>query len=399
MIKQTLASRATQQLSRTQSLTGRCWFRPMKMMTVLCVGIILNLAGCGNEPTEIPVEYRSSRYWALRVNYPAVQLSTASPYDTVRLMAIPHGFDGAPLSSSEMSDSVLAASPTKWYSTDSAYVEVNQDGLVRARKNTDARKIYVIATRQLNWVTHTDTTWVAVNDVATASTFETFQLSIPDSLKRAAGTNTGLILTVTDNAGNPVPTTTLPLRFAVSGQDEKSPDVSFQNSWNGTVRISPSAIPERKTTVSVRTWAYGVAYEASFQLEIGWPIFCIVGCPYVGWEFNSKGEMKRQIFTPEIDLGPGAEVSWSNYSGWEGFNEIGVPHEGDTISVVFDDPTNVLASAIPSNNTGGGNMIIPGDTLLPPDQKYRVRRFVKVGTYDYTIQPFGARGRIIVHAR
>src|SRR6478735_4527640 len=92
----------------------------------LGLGVALGalLFGCsGDLAAPKPAPDPSQLYWALALNYHAMNLSTAAPYDTAQLVATPRTLSGATLSN---------AGAVVYTSSDHSTLQVSPDGLVRA---------------------------------------------------------------------------------------------------------------------------------------------------------------------------------------------------------------------------------------------------------------------------
>lgn len=359
-------------------------------MTLLAV---LGLSACAGDKSLAPPPRDSAlSYWSLRIDHSAIQMSVVPPYDTVQLSAIPFTLDGDPWITSEASDSVLVASPTRWYSTDSATIRVSSTGLVSAIGTTDGRRIYVVATRQINRKTHVDSALVQVDNLALPPTIKSFSVRPQDSLKRATLSAVNFPVVINDQGGQPV--YGLPVRFRISNPrimmlfDPWSPFAFLHSQNTGKVFISAS------------TWAYGVAKSDSFTLEVGSPIMTIFN-PQPAWRIEPTGAMTLVLKYSPVNVGPGAIVGFNNKTGrtqYEVDTEGGQLRLGEPVDIIFDDPTDVLEPLEAYLSTGPGNILgIPGDTTIDEYSRMRYRRFPKPGTYKYTVKPMGLRGSIIVH--
>src|SRR5690242_15951235 len=73
-----------------KSLGSRSYFTSCVVWRHLFVFGLLGLAGCGSDRVDTQINPNpSTLYWALTLDQHAITLSTVSPYDTVRLTAIP----------------------------------------------------------------------------------------------------------------------------------------------------------------------------------------------------------------------------------------------------------------------------------------------------------------------
>ncbi len=359
--------------------------------------IVCTLSACNGSDVVIPAPLPETElYWTLQINYPAIRLSRTSPYDTVTLQAQPYTLDGTPWRSAA-GDSISDSSPTIWYSTDSARVLVDANGVVRARDITGTRKVYVVARRQLQNVTREDRALVQVVDLAAPPIPKYFSARPVDTLENPVGTRVPVILSVRDQ--DSVPITGLPVHYrsvnTFVGQ--------ILDAWSGVITAgSPTlAVNTRGTSrITASTWAYGVAMVDTFTLRVGWPLYNFISVPRI-----EQRNMGGGVFTPFIafgttHIGVGGMVAFSNNSGITGAMVAlgGQRKNGVNVDIIFDDPANVSALPAPNNPTANGNIIgISGDTVISWALKKQYRSFFKEGEFGYTMQPFGIRGKIVVH--
>lgn len=156
------------------------------------------------DPTDV-----SNRFWSIRVNHPAVQLSLASGYDTVSLAAVTYQPDNTPWYPTEEISSIR----THWRSEDSTTVRVSPEGFVTARRTTGANGLLLFVSRQIDGVTLADTVRVHVSNLMVPFVLDSFRVRPTDSLKRAASTLFPLILpVVVKDTGHQI-ITGLPIAF------------------------------------------------------------------------------------------------------------------------------------------------------------------------------------------
>lgn len=358
------------------------------------LGASIALGGCDVDPAVAPtLAPLDSLFWTLRINHPAVLLSLRVPYDTVRLSAAPYSATGT------MIDTMAVASgDVMWYSTDSTMVRVTEAGVVSARGVTDSRIVYIIAKRQVAGITRVDSSLIQVVDIVDPPILASFRARPADSLKRAKGSFLMLMPQWKDKdsvslsgypvhyrSENPIVATVIDSwgSFILAG----SP---FQSNTIGTARITAS------------TMAFGVSIVDTFTLEVGHSIDPPVTIPMVDVRMMNGVPTYYLVF-PTVDLGPGGVASFTNNTGVTAErSESGLtPSNGTIISYIFDDSLNVKAAVDPQYTpTADGNIpAISGDTLTGSRDKRHFRRFPIPGRYEYTVQPFGLRGVVIVHER
>jgi hypothetical protein len=232
-----------------------------------CSGIAVVLGacamlGCSSDTAGTTLLAPSQLFYTLRMNYHAVNLALVSPYDTVRLVAIPRAADG----------SVLAGADVQYRAADST-VTVSSDGLVQARYQTS--RTTIVATLTMGGLTLKDTTVLHVtaspfdSPLATLSaepmTFNGDIQAIGRLDDDTYGTNTMLYYIAKLTSGTTVcadggcfP----PLLVALSSADPSIASVG----QDGT--IHPYTVGH--VTLYVSTFAYGVALTDSLPFVVGY---------------------------------------------------------------------------------------------------------------------------------
>lgn len=365
------------------------------------------VAGCGTDTAAPAPTADVSAYWALRLNYHAVNMATVSPHNTVQLVATPVNHEGSP----------VAAPGRVLYSAADSNVTVDTMGLVTARYAT--MQTWVIATLQdpSRNVTHADTVFLRVTD--TVPQFPLAALSIQprpdglDSAKRSVD-NTGTYLRVYATvAGGSASSDTVcnvkkcPLLVALTTSDPTIAEVSPL-----TQRMS-FHVPGH-VTLYATTLAYGVVRSDSLPFVVGWPARSVVSAT---WITPVEGTNLVLSFTPtRMIVTTGATVAWRDG------NLFSTKIVGDSVDVVFDDSTAVHAGCgvIPGSSLTQAQLCalfpLSGPGNIPPFQpdtaalkagNYTVyqasaikgRTFPIPGTYTFHSRRYpSATGKIIVRS-
>lgn len=327
--------------------------------------IVLAL-GCGTDYVTIPKPTGSGRLFAsLVLDHHAIALTTTAPYNTIQLIATAINAQDQPL------DGVGSAT---FSLSDTGSVTITPSGMLTA--TAPATGVQVIATLTDGNLTHKDTAYVNVNDVAAPPVLTTFSVQpLPDdSAKTAALDGFGVfgpkqILPQEADAGG-TPIDGLPVFFSSA-----DPTVATVDPVSGLV------IGVRPGTVKIRasTTAYGVSMSDSVVFTITPPLIGLV----VANPIIPVGST-----TPSMQWSPGTiEVSAAG--------QVLFVTESTTqdIDVVFDDPTNVTESSLAPS--GAGN--IPPFRALPDNGgAFMARAFPLPGTYTYHSTTFDTHGTIIV---
>ncbi len=140
----------------------------MKYVSFPALALALVLCGCGIDESVTPAFDSMNGYWELRLNHHAILLSLRPPHNTVQLVATPYTPTGevwrAASGDDAQTDSLLARFPTEFLSRDSTRVLVSSTGVITARAEQEGF-VYVVATRRVLGVLHTDSALVRVRDV------------------------------------------------------------------------------------------------------------------------------------------------------------------------------------------------------------------------------------------
>jgi hypothetical protein len=327
---------------------------------------ILLALGCGTDYVTIPKPTGSGRLFASLVfNHHAIALSTAAPSNTIQLTATAINGQGQPL------DGVGSAT---FSLSDTGSVSITPDGMLTAK--APATNVQVVATLTDGNLTHKDTAYVNVNDVAEPPVLATFSVQpLPgDSSKTAA----------VDGFGVFGPKQILPQAMDADGTPIDGVPVFFSSADPTVATVDPVSgmvLGVRPGTVKIRasTTAYGVSMSDSVIFTITPPLIGLV----VANPITPVGST-----TPTLQWAPGTiEVSAAGHVLFVTNSTT------QDIDVVFDDPADVAESFLAPS--GAGN--IPPFRALPDNGgAFMARAFPVPGTYTYHSTTFDTHGTIIV---
>ncbi|HEV7703860.1 MAG TPA: hypothetical protein VGO46_06180 [Gemmatimonadaceae bacterium] len=274
----------------------------------------------------------------------------------------------------------LASAGTPTYSSgDVVSLSVAADGSLQA--HAAAVGIPVIATLQVDNVTHTDTSYVDIRDEGVPSPIANISIhpQAPDSAKIAAAYSfpKQLVVRAQDVQGDSV--AGLHVEFRSS-----DPTIAFVDPLNGFVT------GERAGNVLIIATAtiYGASHVDTLPFAVGLPITYIVNVA----PSKVPNSTPSTTFTPsEIHVGRGAVVSFA----WV--------VDIRPVDITFDDPTHVAEDTVNffGGHTGGGDIAppdgcksaVPFASLL---NCIKGRAFPDAGVYAYHSTLTGAAGQVIV---
>jgi hypothetical protein len=361
-----------------------------KPLQALVLGVAVIHCGA-KDPT--PVQPLSlNPYYALRLNIRYAVMSTASPYDTLQLVATPYDGSGA----------VLSTTATPVFSTtDDSVISVTPSGFVHALKATSTAYVTVRLQDPVSYVTHTDTAVIAITDDAPASPLTTFAIQpLPgDSARLAAGNQffpvDTLAVRATDADGTDI-TSNLFIRYASSNATVASVDPV-----SGVV----AGLKVGTATITATTTYYGVTKRDSVMLTIVNPILATVSLTPVSTA--SDGSPLWGFSPHTITVGVGGTVAFAFDYG---------PTARGILDVVFDDPSAarpsqlppMIVTALPDSGNIAAIRQPPNDSTVAecmdlvnyPDYGFfkcrAARAFYTPGTYHYHSARYGTTGTIIV---
>jgi hypothetical protein len=348
---------------------------------VMVATTAVSLSGC-SDATDISNSTNSNAYWALRLNVHAITLAVAAPFNTVQLTATPVTITGSP-----MTDAGL---PT--FSVSDSSVVVTSDGRVTGQFPTATnRTVAVIASLTIGATTLKDTAFVRVTSAGPTASLTTFSIQplAGDSAAAAVapfgGNSRPLTVTAATGGGvaAPVLLDTFPTYFTSA-----DPSIASIDRVRGIVTSNVVGHVMLYASSSV----YGVARRDSVVWASGYPLeMNIVATERTPW--NSMEPI--MIFLPSVvTIGVGGKVQWSNTV------------RGDTVDVVFDDPSAAMPACgilpwgcrlIPADR--GGN--IPDFYVEIPRvsaglNQFHARSFPRAGTYHFHSERYGTTGTVVV---
>lgn len=332
---------------------------PLVLVLSLLEGSIL---GCGSDTTGPAPLSANQAYWALQLNYQAVNMATVAPADTVRLIATPLNVAGTPL---------MGLGSATFQTSDST-VTVDSTGLMTAHFATQGQPTPVSVSLKAQGITLTDTVLVQVSDTIPHHALATFSMQPApgDSAKRTLDLATFTWpVTATDAARNII-CNSIPCPLLVSYTSSNPLVATIDNT--GMVTASDTG----HVVFTAATWAYGVAKRDSVAFTIGYRL------DYLMYVADAGSSFVMFLAPKNIVLGVGATVTFV----------CAPPRFGprfrctSPIDVVFDDSaavdtaTDDIFGAPP---TGTGNIPAFGADSVNPHNDVRARRFPVAGTYHY----------------
>jgi plastocyanin len=366
----------TELMAMCAGLSPRALRRGAAVLTVVTA------LGCGDgavAPHVASGDDAAALYWRLELDYRAITLSTLSPYDTLRLTAIPRDGHGAPLS---------GLGPVTFRSTDQR-VQVTPDGLLQAHEPGEL--ILVIAELAAGNARHADTALVSVTADTVPPSFASLSIDPEpsDSARWAVGGVGGWIfggiwkwvhVQALDMAGNPIPGLTV-----VGSVSDSS-----MASWipAGSLGAFLNAKSPGQVTIYATATAYGVTRSDTLPFTITMPV---IGNVTFRRDAAQAGGAAVAVLDPsEVTISPGGTVRW--------YNGTGTP-----VDVTFDAPTDVaergaLTTCGDGDPGGAGDVPAFGDTTrdVTSAANCRSRRFPVPGVYPYHSTLTGVAGRVVV---
>ena len=317
-----------------------------------CIGVML--LGCGGDGTGPAPQPTTELFWALPLNWHAINLALQAPYDTVQLTASPRTVAGT----------VLAGTGAVQYTAADSTVSVSSTGLVTAHYITS--RTTVVARLTVGSVTLADTAVVQVVGSAPSAPLATFSIQPrPDGLAQASAylddqTYVGTMIPVYATLTTEDPVTNLLISYGSSDSTVSGIDQS------GYI------VPQRpgRVTFYASTLAYGVAKQDSLPFSIGYNSLIQISLHARG-RGDSTGLYAEQPSGSQV-VGAGGRVVINNYASEK--VEMVLPYQTSTISnLTVADPHHLI------------------DTLAA-DNDYRFIRFDSAGTYAIRFRLLGTGG-------
>jgi hypothetical protein len=383
-------------LESARSRVRRGWTPPGIAGLVFSVVLLL---GCGGDPVTSFAPSTggdaAGLYWALTLDRHAVMLSTAAPYDTILITAIPRDADGHPLT---------GLGEVTYSSANPEVLQVTAGGVVKALKAGSAEINAELATAN---VRHTDRMFVSVTEDVVPPTLATLSIrpEPPDSTTWAVngdgssiaiqpdGTVFGLAVKILFARGLDVGGTPIPGLIV----DFQSSDTSVAIAGNtGVAAMLFSSVKPGRVAVTANVTAYGVTKTDTVTFTATMPVYQVVKIQSL--PAQGGGPTEVAFDAADVTVTPGGSVVWVNLSG-------------QPADIVFDDPTNVLehgttvscAAAGVVDPGGVGNIPAFGELQDPhapslSAENCRSRSFPVEGVYTYHSTSTGSTGRVVVNS-
>lgn len=330
-------------------------------------------------------------YWRLELNHHAVTLAMAEPYDTLQLVATPRNY---------RDETIAAAARPRYISRDVSQVEVTLDGMIVAIK-PGSQSVPVVATLTVDGLTHMDSVFVKVADVAGPPTLATFSIDPlpPDSAKVASAIPgvpspvDTLIATITDTHGT-----------AFSALIPDGVPVAFRSSDTALAKITATTgevtgVQPGVVTFYATTTVFGTRKADTLDYRLGWPLHLIIQVVPA-----ARGPARNIFLESDVTIGVGGAVVWN----------ASLADTTYPVDITFADPTQVamfsgspVASILAGSSflyclfyscTDGGNLLLMPAKLgtFPIGLGFAARVFPTAGVYDYHSANNGTSGRITV---
>jgi len=334
-----------------------------------CAAILSISLGCGEPPAvTTPKTDGSTLFWSLQLDQHALNLSTVSPYDTVRILATPLNSAGQAMTNEHA---------VTYVTGDPARVQVDSTGLVRAIGEGTA--IPIVATLTDGNLTHTDTALVNIVGDSVPFLLQSFSIHPvpPDStIWNANDLQTWFgpkMIIAHDAQGD-----TLPSSLAIYFWSSDTTIATIDRSSGALSGKRPGQV-----TVVSQTDAFGVAKADTIPFIITMPAFTTVyiAQPYAG--------APTVIASPSpIEIAQGGTVAFFDFT----LNQL---------TVTFDDSANGAEDELFCHCGAGNIPLWGGDTSADwYDLDQRGRSFPVAGTYTYHVAGLGSTtGSIIVDPR
>ncbi|HEU6449805.1 MAG TPA: hypothetical protein VFT57_00195 [Gemmatimonadaceae bacterium] len=340
-------------------------------LAALAVALVVVPSGCASDAAVAPPPRADDpqMYWSLTLDHHAVTLSTVAPYDTIRLTATPRTADGTTLTD--------APAPT-FESLDLDRMVVSADGLVRAIKTGD--RVPVVAALTVGDLSHVDTAYVNITDIATPPTLATLSIHPDPGDSAKLAMNTTKFFVPKARAAD----STLIDGLAIDYQSLDPTVAVVDRAWGLMWTVRPGHVK-----VVAAATAYGVTRADTVQYTVGYPINLWVT---VQQRTTTDGRTINVFVPDHVEIGPGGGV-------------VIVNSTGKATDVTFDDPTNVIQTdlycGVPYDTyapwlCAAGNIDAFTADSTSDLSAWRARTFPVPGTYNFRSTIFGTTGTIVV---
>lgn len=335
---------------------------------VLTIMLALSACNAGFSDIVVPRIESDAIYWQLSINYQAINLSVAPPHNTVQLHAIPKNAHGVTLPDW---DGVVT-----WQVLDTAKLRIDSTGNLVALGTGSSMR--VIATLQIEGVTHTDTALVKVTATAPTSPLQSLSIDPPGGEYTFAQGESQSIRPVANSELNGRITN---LQIAYLSLDSTLATVKSSGTTNAIIQGRNTG----KVTIVANTYAYGVYANDSVTCNV---------TIYKLRMFDIVLKDRIMVYPDSIVIGAGGTVMLRDRDGRWG--------KSPAPSVIFEQPEKALRSLMaemalvqPVGEEGN----IPSRILQPIPFSYSylgIREFHEAGVYTFRVGADSTKGKIVV---
>ncbi len=269
------------------------------MRLAVCSTAICTLIGCAAdlEPGKHLLDNKEL-FHSLRLNHRAINISTTSPYDTVKLEARAYNVDGEEVQG--LTNVTLLSQSNN--------VIVFPDGTVKGVKQTSTAGVSVIARATFNGITLEDTAKIVVTNIGSPPVFKTVNPGLNNNTDYVArlhlldAEELSVQSNAVDSSNRPIP------RLILSYKPRTSFGILFPSSWNSSFQPMLKGV----YVVDIDGYVYGRKVSDSVTIRV------VDHRVQVHVVFPDKG-ISRESY---ISVGGG--VYWAN-------------HTDDSLDIEFED--------------------------------------------------------------
>ncbi len=412
-----------------------------RLTCALAGALVLTLCACaGMEPTEAKTQDIATLYAKLEADFRSAVISVHQPYDTVQLHAVPRNPYGEALPTSE-------TLRFRKYTPNDTTFEIDSLGMVHARFPSRASRVVIELT--VNGMMRADTVLFAIRadlPIRTVARTEYFPLSPDSNWVWSSSSSPGSYrnwLRLFDTNGSVIPMSDVQAVYNTNfwWDDE----TIFQGMGNMTYASLIEVLGE--TYIHTKFYAYGKVFTDSVLFRRVEPTARFV---VVNEVFPANGERSIAFYPSVLRARPGNTIFFINRKGYSnerlngpcGTNTIDDCRNRqiysrdsgavriawvDSVDVVFDDPTHIVAGDsygtmtflksnifpadggtgnippfsrtdcyVPSTTAGPERCTTAGASFLGIDPGVRARKFTTPGTYRYSSTRFPGVGATII---